>query len=58
MTRHDKPKTAVLKIRIEPELLRSFEARCEVVGRVKSEVLRRLIDRWLRETREIERLKS
>lgn len=50
-------KTEVIKIRVDPGLLSSFETRCLQVGQGKSEVLRRIINRWLRETREIERLK-
>lgn len=52
------PKTETVKFRIDPGLLSSFETRCLQVGQGKSEVLRRIIQRWLRETREIERLKT
>jgi hypothetical protein len=51
-------KTETIKIRIDPGLAHSFETRCLQMGQPKSEVLRRIMNRWLRETREIERLKS
>ena len=54
----DPQKTEVMKFRLDPGLLSAFETRCLHMGQSKSSVLRRIIHRWLRETREIERLKT
>lgn len=58
MTRHGSPKTDKLPaIRCEPELRAEFLERCRIMDKVPAEVQRKLIERWLRETRAIERLK-
>lgn len=51
-------KSTTVKTRLEKDLARRFSERCAELGMSQSEVLRRRIEAWLRQTSEIKRLKT
>lgn len=52
-----KTETVNDSFKMPSELKEAFGARCASLEMTKSEVVRMLIERWLRQTRHIERLK-
>lgn len=51
-------KTELEQFRLPPELAERFRERCATIGKPRSHVLRRLVEKWLRKTDEIIRLRG
>ncbi len=52
------PKSEVEQFRLPADIAKKFRGRCDRAGKSRSQVLRILVERWLRKTDEIIRLKE